>query len=386
MVEAALHKWLAATHKKPQMVALPDPRLEATYFYVRDQDKYMLGLSQEIPYPGKLILAGRIADKEAEAARLRYQAALRDALSEAKEAYFELYYIDRAQGVTREIQKLYERYAALAAGGKAVGQPKLPETFRAESQRAQLGYDLVLLTEMRKAERERLRALLGLDAQAAIGATEDVAEPIAFGETTERLQEIAQQHNQELAAAGVDVQRAQYDLKLARRAPIPDLMIGANYTRMTAEMERQGTAGVTMGITLPLWIPKYQARTKEAAEMEKAARFEQTAQGLKVRADLAKAYFSLNNSSRLVRLYRETLLPQARQALNSAEELYRKGDATLAALLETTATVHNFELARLRATADFYQNVARLERVLGTALQLRPATIPQEQERPADAP
>ncbi|MCY3024645.1 MAG: TolC family protein [Planctomycetota bacterium] len=91
MVQAARHRWLAATHKRPQMVALPDPRVEATYYVVRGMDRYMFGLSQEFPYPGKLIIAGRMADKEAEAARLRYDAALRDALSDAKEAYFELY-------------------------------------------------------------------------------------------------------------------------------------------------------------------------------------------------------------------------------------------------------------------------------------------------------
>src|SRR5690606_23806085 len=93
---------------------------------------------------------------------------------------------------------------------------------------------------------------------------------------------------------------------------------------------------------------------------------------LKVRADLARSYFDLSNASRLVRLYGEQLLPQARQAQDSAEELYRQGNANLAGVLETTATVHNFELARLRATADFYRNVARIEQVLGTALELKP--------------
>ncbi|MGD0093535.1 MAG: TolC family protein, partial [Planctomycetota bacterium] len=238
MVEAARHRWLAATHKRPQMVALPDPRLEATYYVVRGMDKYMLGLSQEIPYPGKLILAGRIADKEAEAARLRYEAAVRDALSEAKESYFELYYIDRAQQVTAEIRKLYDRYAALAAGGKEVAKPKLPETFRAESQRAQLGYDLVLLHEMRAAEAERLRSGLGLPARAELGGTADVAEPAELGEALEHLQEIATLHNQELAVAGIEVERAQYEVQQAHRAPIPDLMLGANYTAM-GEQQRK---------------------------------------------------------------------------------------------------------------------------------------------------
>ena len=122
--------------------------------------------------------------------------------------------------------------------------------------------------------------------------------------------------------------------------------------------------------------------------MEAAARADEEAQRLQLRSDLAKAYFSLRNSSRLVSLYRDTLLPQARQARNSAEELYRKGDASLTSLLETTSTIHNFELARLRATADFYQHVSRIERILGTALVLKPAesTAPPKDEPVKAAP
>ena len=32
MVEAARRRWVAATYKRPQMVALPDPKLEYKYF------------------------------------------------------------------------------------------------------------------------------------------------------------------------------------------------------------------------------------------------------------------------------------------------------------------------------------------------------------------
>jgi outer membrane protein TolC len=203
-----------------------------------------------------------------------------------------------------------------------------------------------------------------------------VAEPAELSETLEHLQEIAAAHNQELLAAGVELERAQYEVKQAHRAPIPDFMIGAVYAPLRENLREQmgvnNAHGITAGFSIPLWVPKYRALAREAAENEQAASAEREAQGLKVRADLAKAYFNLSNSARLVKLYRQTLLPQARQALQSAEELYRKGDASLAGVLETTATLHNFELARLRATADFYQNVARLERTLGTAMQLQP--------------
>ena len=382
LVRAAAQRWQAATHKRAQVVSLPDPKVEASYFVRQVDDRWMLSLSQDIPYPGKLILGGRIADTEAQAAYLRYQAAIRNALAEAKEMYFELYYIDRAQRITAAIKGLYERYAALAAGGKEVGKTKLPEAFRAESQRAQLGYDLILLHEMRTTEAQRLGAILGLRGDSAIGPTEDVATPVPLGTSLEALAAVAERHNQELLAAGIEVERAGYQVQLARQAPIPDLMLGASYTDMRDVSSNKNPLSINVGVSIPLWFGKYRAMEKEAHAMQAAMQSEQIAAQLQVRSDLARAYFRLHNASRLVRLYTDTLVPQSRQALQSVEELYRKGDAALAAILELTATVHNFELARLRATADYYQNVARIERVLGMALSLTPAAPAPAKDTP----
>lgn len=385
LIQAARERWLAATQKSTQAASLPDPMVNFRY-YVQSVEtrtgpqKWSVGLSQRIPYPGKLIIAARAAERKADAGYLRYEAAIRDQIASAKEIYFELYYIDRAQEITENVEKLYNRYVALAAGGKEVGQTKLPETFRAESQRAQLGYDIVLLKEMRTAEEERLRATAGLTGDAGIGPTAEVAGPVPLAQKVEDLQAIAEKHNQELLAAGVEVAHAEDQVKLAHRAPIPDLVIGADYikTGQPIRMLRNTDDGgkdpivVGAGLSIPLWFPKYSAMAREAKALEEAAKAEQRATGLKIRADLARAYFSLSNASRLVRLYRDTLLPQARQAQQSAEELYRKGDANLASVLETTATWHNFELAHLRAVADYYQNVARLERILGTSFRFLP--------------
>jgi outer membrane protein TolC len=379
MVEAARHRWRAATYRRPQVVALPDPKLEYRYFarqMAREEERWELGLSQELPYPGKLILSGKIADAEAEMAYVRYQIALRNAFAEAKELYFELYYIDRARHITADIEQLYARYAALALGGTDVAQPKLPERFRAESQRTQLGYDLLRLTEMRQAEMTRLGAVVGAQRDWEMPLVPELAEPPDVLPPFEALQAQAEHYNQELAAAGLEVERAQYQTQLARRAPIPDVMLSASYMR-TGDAGRgpdptRDPITVGIGVSLPLWVGKYAAMRHEAREAERAARAEHEAQHLQIRADLARAYFSGQNTARLVRLYRDTLIPQARQALRSAEELYRQGQASLSAVLETTATVHNFELARRRATADFYQNVARIERILGAALPLQP--------------
>ena len=378
-IRAAKHRWKAAQQGKSQAVTPPDPALFYSH-YVRSVEtrtgpmNWTLGISQTIPFPHKMVLAGKIADRDTKIAYLRYEAEVRNALAEAKERFFELYYIDRALEVTDAISRLYDQHLALAGSTK---EGTSPAVFRAESQKAQLEYDLVLLKEMREAEEVSLRSTLGSGSLLRLGRTRDVEEPVALGETIERLQAIAERYNQELLAAGITLERAELSTTLAKTAAIPDLTFSAGYTSIgnpSVPVPNGGRDPLTfgVGVSLPIYFWKYRAKARQAQERELAAEIELEGQRLKLRANLTRAYFRLRNATRLVRLYRDTLLPQALQAIASAEELYRAGQSDLRSLLETTATYHNFELARLRATADYYQHVARVERVLGTALELRP--------------
>lgn len=375
MVHSARLRWEAMLNRRSQATALPDPKVEGTVFNPEDDEEWMLGITQELPWPGKLMIAGKIADKEAQAEYLKYAVVMRDAVSETKVAWWELWYLDHAESVTRKIEALYARYAALAAGGVKLGETNLPETFRAEAQRAQLGYDVIRLREIREVESARLRELTGI----AKGTTIEIAsdgdansEQLA---PVSELQAVAETYNQELRAAGIELDRMREELRLARRQAIPDFMVGLRYTRMVVpDLIEPGMSapenpiGYTLGFTVPIWPRKYVAMAREARLNAEAAELEVNAAGRKLQSDLARAYYDAVNSDRLVQLYETTLIPQSRQALQSAEELFRTGSASMASILETTATVHNFELARLRAIADRAQNRARLEQVTGRAL------------------
>jgi outer membrane protein TolC len=378
-IRAAKHRWEAAKQEKSQAITPPDPALFYSH-YVRGVEtrtgpmQWTLGVSQTIPFPQKMILAGQIADRDSRIAYLRYEAEVRNALAEAKERFFELYYIDRAVEVTEAISHLYDQHLVLAGTDQKGTSQGI---FRAETQKAQLEYDLVLLREMRTTEEEALRVTLGLSVDRKLGRTRDIEDPVPLGERIERLQEVAERHNQEFLAAGITLERAELSTKLAKRAAIPDLTFSVGYTSIGTPFFPNPVTGrdpltVGVGVSLPIYFWKYRAQARQAREREQAAEFDLEAKKLQLRANLARSCFRLRNASRLVQLYRDTLLPQAHQAINSAEELYRVGQNDLRSLLETTSTYHNFELARLRATADYYQNVARLERVLGTAMDLRP--------------
>ena len=78
-----------------------------------------------------------------------------------------------------------------------------------------------------------------------------------------------------------------------------------------------------------------------------------------------KIYFRLENARRLIELYETTLIPQAAAVIEVAETWHQEGPKSITGFLETQSVWLNFNLARLRAIADYQQNIARLEQLVG---------------------
>ena len=86
---------------------------------------------------------------------------------------------------------------------------------------------------------------------------------------------------------------------------------------------------------------------------------------IKTKVALRKIYFRLENARRLIELYETTLIPQAAAAIEVAETWHQEGPKSITGFLETQSVWLNFNLARLRAIADYQQNVAQLEQLVG---------------------
>lgn len=102
-----------------------------------------------------------------------------------------------------------------------------------EAQRAQLGYDVVRLREIREVEAARLQALTAMPAETSFQTSPDaiaVTNPLP---SLEAVRATAEEYSQELRGAGIERDRMREELRLARRAAIPDFMVGFfRYTEM----------------------------------------------------------------------------------------------------------------------------------------------------------
>src|SRR5215470_9144598 len=102
-IVAARHAWRAANQIPSQVSTLPDPQITVQQFAVGSPRPFAgfsnsdfayigLGVSQDLPYPGKLRLRGEIARRDAAAEREHSEAVRRSVVEQLKAAYLKLAY------------------------------------------------------------------------------------------------------------------------------------------------------------------------------------------------------------------------------------------------------------------------------------------------------
>src|SRR5580693_4698804 len=105
-IEAARQGWQAAKQVPSQVSTLPDPQFNLQHVsvgsprpfagYTNSDFAYVgLGVSQDLPYPGKLRLKGEIAKRDADVLQQQLESVRRSVLASVKAAYFQLAYLSK---------------------------------------------------------------------------------------------------------------------------------------------------------------------------------------------------------------------------------------------------------------------------------------------------
>ena len=88
-----------------------------------------------------------------------------------------------------------------------------------------------------------------------------------------------------------------------------------------------------------------------------------------------KHHFGMETANRSIRLYRQTLLPQARQALDAANTAYQAAQIDFLSFLDAQRTLLKLKIEeQQRALRDYRQHLAQLEQAVGMILPKRPLT------------
>src|SRR6202171_6140285 len=99
---------------------------------------FTVGISQDIPGPGKLRLQRSEAEKDAEFAKHRYEAAAREVEEKVKEIYFELFYHAKTLAILDRNQEELQQIKEIAETRYRVGQGLQQDVIKAQLQTTEI--------------------------------------------------------------------------------------------------------------------------------------------------------------------------------------------------------------------------------------------------------
>ncbi|MDH4226826.1 MAG: TolC family protein [Deltaproteobacteria bacterium] len=366
-LKAALIEEQRAQKRQKVESALDDPMLSFEYRPRRDEDEFMISLTQDVPFPGKLGTKRKIAGQDALVASLQAEAAKRDALADIKKAFYDYYFFDRALKVTRENEAVLEYLGAVTKSNYGLNTAGLDDLVRASRLYSDASTDAAMYESMREGAIARIRKLLNMN------ETEPLAEPEEIGfalfeRTREEVLSDARSGSLDIKRASVEKTKGEYEVSLAKYSYLPDFVFGATYSMMRPDnpaMKDENNFGYMVGLRIPLWLGKKGAALKDARlGVDKALIMERDALSGSVNEALT-LYAEITSRARVVALYDSRLIPEAERAHKLAEARYKNGKEKLSMLLEAEGLLLEFRLAYYRALTDYLKAVAELERITG---------------------
>ena len=216
-----------------QVSALPDPSVTVGYqpyplLTARGTQRSQWRIEQPVPYPGKLGLQGAIADLSAEVAGFEADTFEEDLLFEAKQAYYELYRIQRQEQLILAFRDRLESFEEAAAAQYEVGSGMQQAILKAQLEKNTLARVQLELAERRRTAAETLARLLNRSTSDAFTAGIRVeALPIPRLDEAALL-EIALRERPEADALDAAARHADARIALARKQFMPDF--GLNIT------------------------------------------------------------------------------------------------------------------------------------------------------------
>lgn len=378
-VRQAFAEYQAARHRVPQVTALPDPSLSMTQ-YARSIEtragpqERTLTVSQVFPGFGKRSAKGQIASKAAAELDERYQAQRSEVSNQVKRAYFELGYVDAALDLSREDGQLLDHFEELARRRYAQGFGQQADVVRLQVRITQT------LNDRETLARQRVDLEAWLNSIRARPPDTPVAEVRLGGLRQVQLDlgslaEVGRRHKPELRAAFRRLEGREMGVQLARRQFRPDFTAGVTWGNVRARGALPGGValpsngkdayGVTVGMSLPLRRGKYDAGVRAAAESVVAAREAYRASANVMESQIRSLSFRLQTVQRQIRLFEDTLLPQAEQAFNATREAYSNGGLEVVSLLDVQRMLLDVRLGLVRLRTDYLNALADLELAIG---------------------
>lgn len=359
---AATAAWEQSLAKVPQATALPNPWVSVGVYAAPVETRTgpmdgRIGITQAIPWPGKLETAGDRAQAQAEVQRRQLEALRLRMQQQFLGLWSERIYLEQEIAISQAQFALLEHIEEVSLRLYESSRATQADVLRAQVETLKMKDRVTQLILQQEPLVASMEALLGAPiADDATWSDRDLLNQ----ETLRAAEELRQQlelHSPELHAIEAQILAAQEGVALADLEGMPNFSIGADWTWIGEGNPNLANAGddalaLNLAVEIPLQRGPVQGLRAEALASLRHARELQQHRRWQLLAELSTALSAHEDAWRRVHLYSQQLLPKAEQSYETTLAAYQSGQADFQDLLDAGRVMLDFRLSAARAQTD----------------------------------
>jgi outer membrane protein, heavy metal efflux system len=372
MIRSARAKWIAAKERIPQAGAWDDLKVGTNIVFGRfvsvpanaftDQ---MVSVEQMIPLSGKNRSKERAAAAEALGAFEEARRQELDVIAKAKASYYQIANLYQLLEINSADEASLVQSLEATRAKFEVGTQTQADLLLADNERQKIIEARRDLEQKLSDQESALNVLMNRDPFAPLSRPAD-SDQGSLPAPAERLRQLILTNRPEVRQAQAKVTMAKAKMELAKREWFPDPTVSLEADRYNAASQLVSQVGGGVSINIP-WFngKKYRAEEREAESDLSAAVSDVLSAQTGALGLLRNQLEKIETLHHHIELYRDNLLPTARQTVASYQADYETDKATLLTLLSSQRNLRDLETMYYQDLSDYRVALAELESLVG---------------------
>ena len=362
----------------------PDPKITYNHsnFPVNSlaSDKFNMtgkeiSLEQKISFPGKLTQKKNVAKFSHHASQHAFQEKYQNVIFDVKTAYYDLYYLSRKLSIFEENLNVVRQFKKLIKARYKTGRGSQSQAIKVNLRFIDLKIEIISLKKNIQIKEADLNVLLNREAHVSLGTPPEFLEIQIFNFNKFNmnfLYHLALRNNPEFFKYRSKIQSADAEVAFNSLNHFPDFTFGAKYRfrdATAADSSGNDFISASIGLTLPIFFFSKQKSQKREALARKNAAIAQKIYSEKLLSHhIHHTLLTVKEMSAFLKIYKDEVLPQSNQALNSSRAGYRVGSINFSTLMTSEKQHFSYRTKYEEILSRYFKGIASIEKNVGQSI------------------
>ena len=372
-------KQSAAISKVNENSNLPDPMLtlglanlptNSFSFTQEPMTGKIIGLSQAVPFPGKLGAAAVAAEKDADIVSEEFQDAENEIIKDISQNYYELIFVRKAIEVAKENLKLLHEIAKVVSTNYSVSHGSQQNIFKVELEITNLNDKIEELKNKENSITAMLNAQV-LRSQDYPIITDSLPTFNYYNLSQPQLDSLAVHNRPFLTGIDMAKQKAVLQKDLAKYDYLPNFNFSVQYSQRDKIAKTNTPLNdfltFMVGVSLPLnYGGKVTSKVEETEAMQNMYDEQYSFSLQMLNSNFGTSISKLNSLQKRITLIDEAQLPQAQQTFSAALSSYQVGQVDFINVIDAQNKLYQVETKLYRLKTDYLKEIEELKFLTGS--------------------